>query len=618
MTLKSITQIDLKALTDRPFYPSPFAWEDQVLYFLMLDRFSDGKENLYRDNDGALVTNGTTPPFEEGQAHTLDRNKWEAQGQGWCGGTLKGLTSKIGYLKRLGITAVWISPVLKQVSFQETYHGYGTQNFLDIDPHFGTPQDLKDLVATAHAHGLYIILDIILNHAGNIFAYDPDRYPIERNGKTFMEARWDGKPYAIAGFNDRQGKPTLPFGPVDNTAWPDGAVWPQELQSAGTFTSKGEIKNWDYEPEFLEGDFSNLKEIKLGEGPADHYQPSPALLTLIECYKYWIAFADIDGFRVDTVKHMDAGAARYFASAIHEFTQCIGKENFYLIGEITGGRKFAYEKLEIVGMNAALGLDDIPDKMEYLVKGYRNPADYFNLFRNSVHLNKDSHVWFRNKVVTMFDDHDQVRKGNWKARFCAHEQGWLVILNALALNATTLGIPCIYYGSEQSFNGKAIADREGNDLFLRECMFGGRFGALETEGHHFFNESSRVYQELAKILVIRKSKMALLRGRQYLREISGNGFDFGLPEMMGQEIRSIVPWSRIFNKEEVVLAINTDYNQPRSAWVTIDANLSPTGNFLTCIYSTDASAIGKRTSIEDKNGKSIFLKVPPAGFVIYA
>ena len=132
--------------------------------------------------------------------------------------------------------------------------------------------------------------------------------------------------------------------------------------------------------------------------------------------------ADVDGFRVDTVKHMDDGASRLFTSAIHEFAETIGKENFYLIAEITGGRQRAIQTLETVGMNAALGINDIPDKVEYLVKGFRNPEDYFDLFRNSLLVKKESHVWFRDHVVTTFDDHDQVRKGNNKSRF-AHPEG---------------------------------------------------------------------------------------------------------------------------------------------------------------------------------------------------
>jgi hypothetical protein len=112
--------------------------------------------------------------------------------------------------------------------------------------------------------------------------------------------------------------------------------------------------------------------------------------------------------------------------------------------------------------------------------------------------------------------------------------------------------------------------------------------------------------------------MALLRGRQYLREISGNGTEFGLPSKVGNEIRSIVPWSRIFNNEEVVLAINTDYHQPSSAWTTIDSNLHQTGDNLTCIYSTQAADIGNTIPVVNKNGKAVYLTVPAAGFVIYA
>jgi glycosidase len=302
------------------------------------------------------------------------------------------------------------------------------------------------------------------------------------------------------------------------------------------FTQKGRINNWDNDPEYLEGDFFSLKDINLGRGSLDNFDPSLALRALCEVYKFWIAYADIDGFRVDTVKHMDLGATRFFTSVIHEFTQSIGKENFYLIGEITGGRGRAFETVEQTGLNAALGIDDIPDKLEYLVKGYRNPSDYFDLFRNSLLVQKESHIWFRNKVVTSFDDHDQVRKGNDKARFCADPNADKIVLNVLALNATTLGIPCIYYGTEQCFDGHG-----DNDRYLREAMFGGEFGALESRKRHFFDEDAPVYKKLAKLLEIRRQYVTLRRGRQYLRPISGDGVTFGLPQMIGDQIRSVVP-----------------------------------------------------------------------------
>jgi glycosidase len=623
MALQRLADLDLDRLRRRTFHPSPAAWEDQVLYFLMLDRFSDGKERGYRTNPGGLARRGTTPPFtpgDEGNAIRTeeDARRWREAGAGFIGGTLKGLSSKIGYLARLGVTAIWVSPIFKQVAFRETYHGYGVQDFLDVDPRFGTREDLRRFVRTAHEHGILVILDIILNHAGDVFAYEPDRHWTEGpdTGGPFLDPRWDGGRYHVKGFHAGDGSPSLPFGPIDlaahPAAWPDGAVWPAEFQDPSVFTQKGRIANWDHEPEFLEGDFFDLKNITLGQGSVDAYEPSPALLALTRVYQFWIAYADLDGFRVDTVKHMDPGATRFFASAIHEFAQGLGKENFYLIGEITGGRRRACETLEQTGLNAALGIDDIPDKLEWMVKGHREPGEYFSLFRNSLLVQKESHVWFRNKVVTLYDDHDQVRKGLAKARFCADRDGARLALAALALNATTLGIPCIYYGSEQGFDG-----RGGDDRYIREGMFGGEFGAFRSRGQHFFDEDSPLYRELARVLALRRQKIALRRGRQYLRPVSGDGEHFGLPHPIGGRMRSVVAWSRIFNDRETLLAINTDPDQARAAWSTIDGSLHAEQSALTCIYSTDPAQVGQPLTVESRNGKAVRLTVPAAGFVIY-
>lgn len=622
MVEKRLSEIDFAALVrDREFHPSPAAWEDQVLYFLMLDRFSDGREDGYVGNDGQWVA-GSTPAFRPqagGNAITSegDAAKWRRAGNRFVGGTLKGAASKLGYLKRMGVTAIWLSPVFRQVPSRDSYHGYAIQNFLDVDPNFGEREDLRELVAEAHRLGIYVVLDVIVNHAGDVFAYDADRYAERTNeGIPYFDARWDGKPYKVKGYRNGSGLPLLPFRPVDLAvnpeAWPASAIWPAELQDEATFSRLGRITNWDFDPEFLEGDFETLKDIHLGEGEVDDFSPSPALKALCEIYKFWIAYADVDGFRIDTVKHIEPGAMRYFSSVINEFTQSIGKDRFYQIGEITGGRQRAFETLGLTGLNAALGIDDIPDKLEYLVKGWRDPQDYFSLFRNSELVNRGSHTWFRNKVVTMFDDHDQVRKGNRKARFCADHDARFVLLNALALNATTLGIPCIYYGSEQYFDGAGDSDR-----YIREAMFGGDFGAFRSRSHHFFNEDSPAYRELAKILAVRRERPALRRGRQYLRQISGDGWRFGMPELHGGEIRSVVAWSRLLASEEVVCAINTDYYHPRGAWVNIDYELHEPGRELTCLYSTDAGRIGTTATIEARGGKSVYLEIPAAGFVIY-
>ncbi len=464
-------------IRDMTFTPSPSAWEDQVLYFLLIDRFSDGNEKGYHDLGGNLVNAGTTLLFQPGDALNAvqtpaDAARWRDAGGAYVGGNLAGVTSKLGYLKRMGVTALWLSPVLKQVSFQETYHGYGIQDYLQVNPRFGTDDDLRELVDTAHANGIRVILDIVLNHTGNVFSYNPDRYlTTDKDDHQFLDARWDSKTYDVRGFNNAHGDANLPFVRTDRSNVPsfperDDAVWPVEFQDPETFTRKGRVNNFDFDPEFREGDFFDLKDVHQGVGPVDDYQASNALMHQLDVYKYWMAFADLDGYRVDTVKHMDLGAARLLGSAMKEFAARIGKDNFYMIAEITGGRGFAFDTLGITGLDAALGIDDIPDKLEFLVKGARNPIDYFNLFRNSELIGQGSHTWFRNKVVTMLDNHDQTYKGENKARFCADAAKAKGVLSALALNLMTLGIPCIYYGTEQSFDGHGSGD--GADKYIRE------------------------------------------------------------------------------------------------------------------------------------------------------
>ncbi len=181
---------------------------------MLLDRFSDGKEkDGYRDNANRPVQSGSTPLYQPEDPGRVDYETWFRAGGGWQGGTLQGLKSKLGYLRRLGITALWVSPIFRQVAFEPSYHGYGIQNFLDVDPHFGTRAEFRDFVQAAHEQGIYVILDIIAHHTGNVFTYDADRYATHdpASGQWYNDPRWDGKPYAVKGFNDRDGRPTLPF-----------------------------------------------------------------------------------------------------------------------------------------------------------------------------------------------------------------------------------------------------------------------------------------------------------------------------------------------------------------------------------------------------------------------
>ena len=121
-------------------------------------------------------------------------------------------------------------------------------------------------------------------------------------------------------------------------AWLNGAVWLKEFQEKNVWTCQGEIKDkeWDNFPEHLDGDFSSYKDINHGQAPRDSN-------ILKDSHSLESRKKRIDGFRVDTVKHIKPGVMRIFVKAIHEFAQSLGKENFYIISEVTGGRTFAID-----------------------------------------------------------------------------------------------------------------------------------------------------------------------------------------------------------------------------------------------------------------------------------
>ena len=635
--------IDFQSLVaNRHFYPSPQSWTDELLYFLLVDRFSDGKEyGGFCDAEGAPVTakagERTTPIFNpSADTATAEWESWFEAGKHWCGGTLAGMKEKLGYLARLGITTIWVSPLFRQVTGSNDYHGYGIQNFLDVDPHFGTREEVKDFVRAAHDAGIRVILDIIINHAGDVFAYeDNQRYYYYR-----------GEEWPVSGYRLSSGEAgSIPFeqapASLQSGAWPLGAVWPEELQLPDTWTRRGEIRSWDSFPEFLDGDFFTLKDINLGDALRDsvavddierrirEFKPSRALRSLADIYSFWIAYADIDGFRLDTVKHTEPGAVRFFATAIHEFAESIGKENFIIIGEITGGRAYATTILEETGLDAALGIDDIPDKLEFLVKGRRSPGNpdtpeqegYFDYFRNSLLDNIRSHQWYSKHIVTMLDDHDQVGVDH-KFRFAGDSERSLRLLPAaLGLNLTSAGIPCIYYGTEQGFNGadRRSDDNSFSDVFLRECMFGGAFGSFQSSGNHFFNEDNEIFRFVGEVSELRRKHIALRRGRQYLRPVSESGREgeFFYPQPVNGELHWVIAWSRIFAGSEYLCAINTDTERELTLWVVVDHVIHAGQGRMQCIYSSDSLQVGESSAVVSVDGSAVQIRVPAAGFVVY-
>jgi glycosidase len=402
------------------------------------------------------------------------------------------------------------------------------------------------------------------------------------------DPRWDGQPYKVEGFRNRDGKPILPFDPADaaalEAAGPDGAIWPRELQTPDNFMCRGHISNWDYYPEFTDADFFDMKKLNLKVDWSGKYPKyARTLRHLFYCYTYWIAYADVDGFRIDTVKHMGREATRMFCAGIHEFAQSLHKERFLLVGEVTGGRQNPWTTVNSTGLDAALGIDDIPGRLEWMVKGVVEPNEYFGLFRNSRLDDHGDFAWFGQNVVTMLDDHDQVRNGNQEHRFCGMEDFRDLVFNALAVNLTTPGIPCIYYGTEQAFDSGGQPN--SNDRVLRENMFGGGFGGKCSRGVHFFDEDAPLFNAVSKLTQLRRSVIALRRGRQYMHEVSGDGVHFGPPAKLGDRLLTLITWSRVMADHELLLVFNTDESDKHTMYSTLNPNLRREGEEVRLLFS---------------------------------
>jgi hypothetical protein len=279
----------------------------------------------------------------------------------------------------------------------------------------------------------------------------------------------------------------------------------------------------------------------------------------------------------------------------------------------------AWEIVEKTGLDAALGIEDVPGKLERMTCGYGEPADYFSIFRNWMLDDQSLYRWYRNSVVTLVDDHDQVRKGAAKSRLCGDSRFRDLAFNVVATQLTTMGIPCIYYGTEQGFDSGGRPS--GFDLVLRENMFGGRFGGKCTHGRHFFDEDAALYKALAALIDLREKLLPLRRGRQMLHEISGDGIDFGVPRLMGERMRSIVTWSRLFVDQEVLVGFSTDLEQPLTAYSTVAPRFRAQGDLLKLIFwhTPAASSPPAQELVVERWGErlAVRLTVPPAGFVIY-
>lgn len=288
---------------------APFSWHNATVYFVLTDRFENG--NPDNDNSYGRHKDGME---EIGTFH---------------GGDLQGLAQKLDYLQALGVNALWISAPFEQIhgwvgggtkgDFPHyAYHGYYTQDWTTLDANMGTRDDLQKLVDGAHQRGIRVLFDIVMNHVGYATLADMQQYQFgalylkgDEIAKTLGENWTDWKPgpgQSWHSFNDY-----INFS--DKAAWEKwwGKNWIRT--DIGDYDSPGfddltmslaflpDLKTESVTPTGLPNFYSQKPDTRAKERP--NYTPRDYLTQWLS---QWVRDYGIDGFRVDTAKHVELGA----------------------------------------------------------------------------------------------------------------------------------------------------------------------------------------------------------------------------------------------------------------------------------------------------------------------
>jgi glycosidase len=446
-------------------------WRDEVIYQVLIDRFANGDlNNDYNVRAGYLAR--------------------------FQGGDWRGLADHLDYIKELGVTTLWISPIIKNVETDadvDSYHGYWAQDLRQLNPHFGELSELRRLTAAAHDQGLKVVLDIVTNHMGQLFFYDtnlngnPDVYiggsgalPVVASRSdlsriTEYDPDWD--PNGVQAFTSLgpAGRAPLVFihDPSINRVPPPGI-----LGTARAYHGRGRILNYDDPAQRVLGDFpGGLKDVatELPEVRAE----------MIDAYTHWAELVDLDGFRIDTVKHVEDDFWRVFATGVRQRLKPQGKNRFLMFGEAFDGND------QLLGSYTQDGMLDSVFYFSQHYQVFRDVFHYANDPKAQKGTDQIASLWgqrrtnYRNTpqsdgigvapskaLVNFMDNHDV-------ARFLFSAKGDTTILrNALVLLMTEEGIPCLYYGTEQEFSG-------GNDPANREVLWNTGFPTTGETFLHF-------------------------------------------------------------------------------------------------------------------------------------
>ena len=534
--------------------------QDEVIYFLLPDRFENGDPGNDRGglSGGRLVTG--FDPSSKAFYH---------------GGDLRGVTARLDYIRSLGATAIWLAPVMRNKPVQGPpghesagYHGYWITDFTHVDPHLGDEADLTQLVAAAHARGIKVYLDIVVNHTADVIRYRecPDSncpyrsradYPYTRRGGIHGEpinegflgddaAHQTAENFAHLKRPDYAYTPYVPSGD-EHLKVPEWLNEPIYYHNRGNSTLAGESSTF--------GDFFGLDDL-MTENPR-------VVQGFIDIYAGWIDRFRLDGFRIDTAKHVNPEFWQQFVPAMLSRARAVGIPNFHIFGEVS-----------TTDVDPALTavhtrVDRLPAVLDFsfaaavrgTVAGSAGTEVLARLFEGDALYEGGAGAAL--ELPTFVSNHDSGRFAYFVRRarpgIGEHEALRRVLL-AHAMLLTLRGVPVVYYGDEQGFSGR------GGDQDARQDMFASRvpsylserpLGGATAQGTHF-DQQHPLYRAIAELARMRAGETALRRGRQLVRSYGPAPGLFAVSRIDPDDGR------------EILIAFNTS-SVPLDAQVAIEA-----------------------------------------------
>ncbi|MFM9979035.1 MAG: alpha-amylase family glycosyl hydrolase [Sphingomonadaceae bacterium] len=530
--------------------------QDEVMYFVLPDRFENGDPANDRGGfKGDRLKTGFDP----------------ASKGFFLGGDLKGLIQRLDYIQGLGATAIWLGPIFKNKPVQGApgeqsagYHGYWVTDFTTVDPHFGTDAEMKAFVDAAHARGMKVYMDIIVNHTADVIAYKecPNSSCVYRSRADFPYQRRGGP----------AGAPINPGFVGDQTMTAENFALVSDMTFAYTpFVPKGEetvkVPAWlnDIKLYHNRGNttFSN-ESSTMGDfvGLDDLMTEHPRVVSgMIDIFGGWIDRYGIDGFRVDTARHVNPEMWQQFVPAMIARAKAKGIPNFHIFGEI-GGVGLEPGKLAV-----HTRVDGFPATIDFAfrqavintVGGTAGTEDLELLFAQDALYEGGAAAGLIQP--TFISNHDNGRFAYFVRQALPKASDAEVLARVKLGHAMMLllrGVPVIYSGDEQGFAG------DGNDQDAREPLFASKVasyldnrlvGTSATHAQPNFTLDHPLYTEIAKLAKLRQSEPALTRGRQLLRARSPKPGLFAVSRFDPNSGREVV---LAFNTGTTALDVNVE------------------------------------------------------------